>query len=115
MRPLMAELAPAAARSPKGALPEPVRQADAMVLFLGFRYGDAPAGETSPTEDEFNEAGAAGRPILVLVQDGERDPAQEAFFARVRRTWSDGVLTESFDDAADRRGAGAARPDRRGS
>jgi hypothetical protein len=80
---------------------ELVRQADAMVLILGARYGDAPVEETSPTEDEFNEAVAAGRPILVLVRDVDRDPAREAFLARVRGSWSDGVLTESFDDAAD--------------
>lgn len=101
MRPLMAERAGAAARSPKGALLDLVRSADAMVLIIGARYGDAAAGETSPTEDEFNEAVAAGRPVVVLVENVNREPAQEEFLRRVRGTWSDGSLTTSFDGADD--------------
>jgi hypothetical protein len=102
VRPLMVERAPAASRSPKGALLELVRSADAMVLIIGARHGYPPEGGTSPTEDEFDEAVRAGKPVLVLVQDVEREVAQDAFLARVRGTWGEeGVLTASFDGAAD--------------
>ena len=101
IRPLMAERAAASPHSPKGALLALARSADATILIIGPRYGDAEEGETSPTEDEFNEARAAGRPVLVLVQEIEREPAQEAFLARVRGGWSDGLFSSSFRDASD--------------
>ena len=101
-RPVMAENQPAASRSPKGALLELVRTSDAMVLILGARYGDARPDETSPTEDEFNEAIRTGKPVLTLVQEGVvREPAQERFLALVRGTWPDGRLSASFTSGAD--------------
>jgi hypothetical protein len=100
LRVLMAERA-AAGGSPKGALLSLVREADVFILILGARYGDAAAGQTSPTEDEFNEAVRIGLPILTFVQSGEREPRQAEFLERVRGAWAEGNLTANFTGSED--------------
>jgi hypothetical protein len=100
LRVLMAERA-AAGGSPRHALLSLVRQADVFILILGARYGDAAEGQTSPTEDEFNEAVRIGLPIRVFVQNCEREPRQEEFLQRVRGAWDNGNLTASFEGAGD--------------
>lgn len=100
LRVLMAERA-AAGGSPRGALLSLVREADVFIMILGARYGDAAKGETSPTEDEFNEAVRIGLPILVFVQSCDRDPRQAEFIQRVRGAWAEGNLTANFTGAED--------------
>jgi hypothetical protein len=100
IRVLMAERA-AAGGSPHGALLSLVRDADVFIMILGARYGDAARGETSPTEDEFNEAVRIGLPILVFVQSCDRDPRQAEFLQRVRGAWAEGNLTADFTGADD--------------
>jgi hypothetical protein len=95
LRVLMAERA-AAGGSPKGALLSLVRQSDVFILILGARYGASGEGQTSPTEDEFNEAVRIGLAILVFVQDCDREAHQESFLGRVRGAWAEGNLTASF-------------------
>ena len=63
--PLMAETAAASPRSPRGALLGLVREADAVTLIIGPRYGAPAEGGLSPTEEEFNEAVASGKPVIV--------------------------------------------------
>src|SRR4051794_27128094 len=93
LRVLMAERAPAGG-SPRGALLELVRQSDVFLLIFGDRYGDTGTGGMSPTEDEFNEAVRVGIPILVFVEECEREPQQAEFLRRVRGRWGDdGTLT----------------------
>jgi len=99
-RVLMAERA-AAGGSPRGALLDLVRESDVFVLILGARYGDAAEGQTSPTEDEFNEAVRIGLPIVVLVQSCDREPRQAEFLQRVRGAWAEGNLTANFTGPED--------------
>jgi hypothetical protein len=94
MRPLMAELAGAHAESPQRALLDLVGRADVFLLLVGPRY-------SSPTEDEFNEANRLGKPILVLRQNGELEPEQQAFLERVAAGWSGGRLWGAFGGAGD--------------
>jgi hypothetical protein len=101
MHPVMAERLPAAASSPRRALLDEAGDADAYLLLLGERYGTPGAGGKSPTEEEYEEAVRKGRPILVLVQDCERQPEQDAFLERIRGSWDSGVLYDRFTDAGD--------------
>ena len=99
--PLMAETAAASPRSPRGALLGLVREADAVTLIIGPRYGAPAEGGLSPTEEEFNEAVASGKPVIVLVHDTARERAQEDFLVRVRGRWGEGRLSASFSDEHD--------------
>jgi hypothetical protein len=94
MRPLMAELAGARAESPHRALLDLVARCDIFLLLVGPHY-------SRPTEDEFNEANRLGKPILVLRQNGELEPEQEAFLERVAGGWSGGRLWGTYDGATD--------------
>jgi hypothetical protein len=96
----MAERA-AAGGSRMGALRALVRQSDIVILILGARYDDAVEGTTSPTEDEFTEAVRIRLPILVFVQNCEREPRQEEFLRQVRGAWAEGNLTATFPGAGD--------------
>ena len=66
------------------ALLDRVASCDAVVLLLGRDYGEAGERGVSPTEEEFDEARERGIPILALVQDTAREPAQDEFLRRVR-------------------------------
>jgi len=101
LRAVMAETAAASADPAKSALLSDVERADAVVLLLASRYGYSGDNGLSPTEDEYNHAVKTGKPVLVFVQEGvEREPAQEAFIARVRGSWEQGVSTASFSSPA---------------
>jgi hypothetical protein len=94
MHPLMAESVGARPESPQRALLDLVAQSDVLLLIIGARY-------SKPTEDEFNEANRLGRPILVLKQNVELEPEQEAFVERVAGGWVGGRHRVSFDDEND--------------
>lgn len=94
MRALMAELVGARPESPQRALLDLVAEADVLLLIIGARY-------SNPTEDEFNEANRLGRPILVLKQNVELEPEQEAFVERVAGGWVGGRHWATFDDEND--------------
>jgi hypothetical protein len=99
--PIMAETTGASFEAPRRALLDKVAEADALLLLLGPRYGEPGQSGQSPTEDEFNEAVRLGRPTMVLVQEGEREPEQDEFLARVRGGWEQGQLTGWFKDESD--------------
>ncbi|MEA2331633.1 MAG: hypothetical protein QOH58_1771 [Thermoleophilaceae bacterium] len=101
MHALMAETVGASAESPRRALLERVRDADIFLLLLGPHYGEPGETGRSPTEDEYDEAVRLDKPILVLKQNIETDPEQEAFLGRTRGLWDAGKLSGSFDDAAE--------------
>ena len=102
LRAVMAEIAPARPDASKHALLDLVDPADAVVLILGARYGYIAEHGLSPTEDEFNHARQAGKPIFVFVQNGvQREPEQDEFVRRVQGGWSQGAFTAFFDSAED--------------
>ncbi|CAN5716546.1 hypothetical protein BH18ACT13_BH18ACT13_08070 [soil metagenome] len=100
-RAVMAETSGAAAASPQRALLDRVAAADIFLLLVGPRYGMRQASGLSATEEEFEEARRRGKPILVLVQEGESEPEQEAFVARATGGWEVGIFRDSFRDASD--------------
>lgn len=100
IHPLMAETTSASSSSPQRALLDQVALGDYFLLLLGLRYGDVGSAGTSPTEDEFNEANRLGKPIIVLVQEGDLESAQLKFLERVRSGgWEGGLLYATFHDA----------------
>lgn len=98
MHPVRSERLAASSDSPRRALLDQIAAADIYLLLIGERYGDA---EPSPTEEEYEEAVRLHKPILVLVQEGPRDPEQKEFLSRVRGSWGDGALSGTFSGAED--------------
>lgn len=101
MHPVQSEELSAAPSSSQRALLDQVAAAEYYLLLLGARYGEAHAGATSPTEDEYNEAARLGKPILILVQEIELEPRQREFLERIRGNWGEGVFYGRFTDAGD--------------
>ena len=101
LRAVMAETVGAVAASPQRALLDRVAESDALVLLFGPQYGARQASGFSATEEEFDEARRRGIPILVLRQEGELEPEQQAFLDRATGGWEDGVLYGNFRDAGD--------------
>jgi Domain of unknown function (DUF4062) len=103
----------AEAGSSRSALLGQVADADLYLLVLGERYGDYGADETSPTEDEYDEALRLHKPIFVVVQEGEREARQQQFLERVCGTWGEGAFHGHFTSAGDVGSAVAAALGRR--
>jgi hypothetical protein len=101
MHPVMAEKVGASAASPRRALLDEVRAVDLFLLLLGPRYGDPGETGVSPTEDEYHEAVRLGKPVIVLKQNVDLEPEQEAFLGRTRGSWERGKLSGAFDGAGD--------------
>jgi hypothetical protein len=81
-----------------------VREADAVVLLVGARYGAAQPSGLSATHEEYHEA-RESKPLLVFVECGAvREPEQEAFLTEVRG-WAGGQMTEDFETAEGLRAA----------
>lgn len=100
-RAVMAETYGAAPASPQRALLERVAAADVFLLLVGPRYGDPRSSGLSATEEEFDEARRRGMPILILVQDVEREPEQELFLARASGGWEGGFLRGKLSGSSD--------------
>ena len=101
MHALRSEELSADADSSRRALLDQVGRSDLYLLILGARYGDFGVNETSPTEDEYDEAVRLHKPILVVLQDTELESRQRQFLERVRGTWGEGVFYGRFNDATD--------------
>jgi hypothetical protein len=99
-RAVMAETSGAAATSPQRALLDRVSSSDVLLLLVGPRYGVRQASGLSATEEEFDEARRRGKPILVLVQEGERESEQEEFLARTTGGWEGGIFRDTFRDGS---------------
>jgi len=97
--PIMAEDFGALPRSPQVACLDGVRQAGAVVLILGARYGATQPSGLSATHEEYREA--RGRcPVLAFVEEGvtpEPEPEQEAFIREVQ-AWDSGLIRVGFPD-----------------
>jgi hypothetical protein len=90
--------------TPQRACLAAVREADAVLLLIGQRYGSPQASGLSPTHEEFREAQRHGT-VLVFVQQGvQREETQEAFLREVRG-WDSGLYTASFTTPEDVRDA----------
>jgi hypothetical protein len=113
MHALRSEELSADADSSRRALLDQVGRCDLYLLILGARYGDFGVNETSPTEDEYDEAVRLHKPILVVLQERELEPRQQQFLGRVRGTWGEGVFSGRFKDATDIGAAVAAALSRR--
>lgn len=100
-RAVMAETSGAATASPQRALLDRVAAADIFLFLVGPRYGARQASGLSATEEEFEEARRRGKPILVLVQEGAREPEQDEFLGRATGGWESGIFRDSFKDASD--------------
>jgi len=86
----------ASPQSPQQVCLGAVRDADAVVLVLGSRYGAPQESGISPTHEEYREARGT-KPVLVFVQTGvTREPQQERFVEEVSG-WEGGGYRESFD------------------
>ena len=101
MYPVMFETGAASDEGSRRALLDRVDEADALLLLLGAEYGEPTQRGVSPTEEEFNEARERAVPVIALVQNTTREPAEEEFLRRVRGTWEQGHLSADFTDAAD--------------
>jgi Domain of unknown function (DUF4062) len=101
MHPVIAERTAAAPDSPRRALLDEAGSADVYLLLLGPRYGEAGPSGRSPTEEEYEEAVRRGRPIIVLVQEGELEQAQADFLERIRGSWEVGILYSKFGGEGD--------------
>ena len=77
-----------------------VREADAVLLILGSRYGEPQKSGLSATHEEYREA-KERCPVLVFVQENvEMEPDQGRFLEEVRG-WSTGHYTESWTNPED--------------
>ena len=82
--------------TPQQACLQAVREADAVVLVLGHRYGAVQQGGLSATHEEWQEAKRTQKPVLVFVEDvPNRERAQDGFVNDVQ-DWAAGRLRESF-------------------
>ena len=73
-----------------------VREADAVVLVLGSRYGAVQPSGLSATHEEWREAKRSQKPVLVFVEDvADLEPMQQQFLDEVQG-WAAGRFRESF-------------------
>jgi hypothetical protein len=93
-----AEQFSASPATPQQACLRAVREADAVVLLLGSRYGEVQASGRSATQEEFEEA-STKCPVLVFIQEGVARELQQNEFVRQVQDWSQGVYTAGFHDA----------------
>ena len=88
--------------SPQQACLAGVREADAVVLILGDRYGYVQQSGLSATHEEYREARELG-PVLVFIQrDAQPEPKQSEFIREVQG-WERGHYTAEFSDPEDLR------------
>jgi Domain of unknown function (DUF4062) len=86
----------ASADSPQQVCLAGVREADAVVLVLGERYGTPQASGLSPTHEEYREA-RGNKPVLVFFQIGVTPDADEAKLIEEVSGWEGVPYREPFD------------------
>lgn len=101
LRAVLAEGTGANGESSRRTLLDQIARCDVLLLLLGADYGTPGLRGKSPVEEEFDEAVRLGLPVLALVQDGAREPGQEAFVARVRGSWEHGRVAPTFQGPDD--------------
>jgi hypothetical protein len=101
-QPTRAEDFPASPDSPQQACLAGVRDADAVVLILGDRYGHIQQSGLSATHEEYREA-RESRPVLVFIQRGVAPEPRQLDFIREVQGWERGHYTADFADAEELR------------
>ena len=97
--PVMAEDFGALPHTPQIACLDGVRQAGAVVLILGSRYGAVQSSGLSATHEEYREA--RGRcPVLAFVEQGATQEPKQADFIQEVQTWDSGLIRVGFTDSA---------------
>jgi hypothetical protein len=91
--PVMAEDFPASSKSPQAACLEGVRSSDFYLGLFGERY-------SGPTADEYAEAKATGKEILVMTERVSRE-LQQADFLTAIESYVSGHLRDTFSDSAE--------------
>jgi hypothetical protein len=81
--------------SPQVACLTGVREADAIILLLGPRYGAVQSSGKSATHEEFDEA-KERKPVFAFVQSSVTPEAEQAAFISEVQAWSTGVYTSRF-------------------
>jgi hypothetical protein len=102
MHPVMFETEGANEQNSRSALLGRIPDCDVYLLLLGAEYGERGKNGLSPTEEEYEEALAAGLPVLGLVQEAvEHEERQTQFINRVRGPWEDGHFAPAFTNQTD--------------
>lgn len=96
-QPVMAEEFGARSYSPERACLTEVSQSDVFLLIIGARYGDETDSGISATQAEYRQAKKLGLPILVFIEEGEKEPPQQLFCEEVEG-YSDGFFRETYLD-----------------
>jgi hypothetical protein len=92
---LRAETLRASDATPEQACLQLERQADAVVLLLGERYGPVQQSGLSATHEEYRDA-RDQRSVLVFVQDGVTPEEAQRKFIDEARHWAGGRVTSAF-------------------
>ena len=74
-----------------------VRDADAVLLLMGERYGEPQESGRSPTHEEYEEA-KDRKPVLAFVRQGIQPEDRQYQFLEEVRGWSSGGYAEEFSD-----------------
>jgi hypothetical protein len=74
-----------------------VREADAVVLLVGARYGAIQPSGRSATDEEYREARESKQVLVFVERTAAREPLQEAFLDEAQ-SWAGGQMTEDFVD-----------------
>jgi hypothetical protein len=97
--PVMAEDFGALPHTPQIACLDGVRQAGAVVLILGSRYGAIQSSGLSATHEEYREA-RDRCPVLAFVEQGITPEPKQADFITEVQTWDSGLIRVGFTDVA---------------
>lgn len=82
--------------SPRVACLDEVAESDAIVLLMGYRYGDVLESGKSATHEEWDHALGLNKDILVFVEElACREERQDSFLKEVGH-WTDGRLWASY-------------------
>lgn len=81
--------------SPQTACLAGVREAEAVVLLMGARYGAPQSSGLSATHEEYREA-RERCPVLVMVHEGAEYETGQAAFLREVQDWAPGPLHQEF-------------------
>jgi hypothetical protein len=93
--PVMVEDFPALSKSPRNACLDGVQSSDAVVVIIGGRGGwKAPSGKLV-VEEEIEEAGKRGLPILLFVEELEHDNEAKRLLAKLEH-YVDGAFRKNF-------------------
>lgn len=92
---IRAEDFPASPVSPQRACLASVREADAVILLIGARYGDLQESGLSATHEEYREA-RDNKPVLAFIEQVVTREAEQETFLQEVQSWTAGHYTKWF-------------------